>query len=93
MSTTTVSPEPIRSTIPARIDRLPWSPFFTRMVIALGTAWILDGLEITIAATVAATFTDEDVLGLTAAQVGLIASVYLLGEVVGALYFGRLPNR
>jgi len=42
----------IRSLIPARIDRLPWSRFFTKLVIALGIAWILDGLEITIAANV-----------------------------------------
>ncbi len=85
--------EPLRSTIPARIDRLPWSPFFTRMVAALGVAWILDGLEITIASTVASTFTDKDVLGLTSGEVGLIATVYLLGEVFGALFFGRLSDR
>ena len=39
----------IRSLIPARLDRLGWSRFHTRMVIALGVAWVLDGLEITIA--------------------------------------------
>jgi hypothetical protein len=42
----------IRSLIPARIDRLPWSRFHTRLVTALGIAWILDGLEITIASNV-----------------------------------------
>ena len=42
----------IRSLIPARIDRLPWSRFHTRMVVALGVAWVLDGLEITIASNV-----------------------------------------
>ncbi|HEY6787590.1 MAG TPA: hypothetical protein VI365_09790 [Trebonia sp.] len=42
----------IRSLIPARIDRLPWSRFHTRMVTALGVAWILDGLETTIASNV-----------------------------------------
>lgn len=40
--------------IPARIDCLPWSRFHTRMVVALGVAWVLDGLEITIAANVVA---------------------------------------
>ncbi|MBV9292721.1 MAG: hypothetical protein JO222_09745, partial [Frankiales bacterium] len=40
----------IRSTIPARIDRLPWNTFHTRLVVALGVAWVLDGLEITVAA-------------------------------------------
>ena len=51
------TPGAIRSLIPARIDRLPWSPFHTRMVIALGVAWILDGLEITVASAVVATLT------------------------------------
>jgi len=46
------APAPIRSTIPARLDRLGWSPFHTRMVAGLGAAWILDGLQITIAGSV-----------------------------------------
>ena len=41
--------EAIRSLIPARLDRLGWSRFHTRLVVALGVAWVLDGLEITIA--------------------------------------------
>ena len=33
--------QPIRSTIPARLDRLRRSPFHTRLVLGLGTAWSL----------------------------------------------------
>ncbi|WP_138736003.1 MFS transporter [Modestobacter excelsi] len=87
------APGSIRSLIPARIDRLPWSPFHTRMVIALGVAWILDGLEITVASAVVDTLTEEDTLGLSSTAAGLIATVYLLGEVVGALFFGRLSDK
>jgi MFS family permease len=83
----------IRSTIPARIDRLPWSPFHTRIVVALGVAWILDGLEITVASAVADTLTQPETLGLSSAAVGFIASVYLAGEVVGALFFGRMSDK
>src|SRR3954471_23790239 len=95
MSTATVTTGggTIRSLIPARIDRLPWSPFFTRMVMALGVAWILDGLEMTIAATVIPTLTDKATLGLSSSAVGAVASVYLLGEVVGALVFGKLSDK
>jgi hypothetical protein len=32
---------PLRSTIPARLDRLSWSPFHTRMAAGLGA--VLDG--------------------------------------------------
>src|SRR3954447_12845010 len=88
-----VAPGSIRSLIPARIDRLPWSPFHTRMVIALGVAWILDGLEITVASAVVDTLTEDNTLALSSAAAGLIATVYLFGEVVGALFFGRLSDK
>ncbi len=83
----------IRSSIPARIDRLPWSKFHTRMVLALGVAWILDGLEITIAANLTAALTDKNTLHLTASQAADIATWYLIGEVIGALFFGRLSDK
>ena len=83
----------ITSLIPARIDRLTWAPFHSRMIAALGTAWILDGLEITIAGSVGSILREETTLGLSNAQVGLLATVYLFGEVFGALFFGRLSDR
>src|SRR5690349_15978646 len=85
--------EPIRSTIPARLDRLRWSPFHTRMVFGLGAAWILDGLQITIASSVVGVLSQPDTLDMTSTQIGLIASIYLIGEVFGALVFGRLSDQ
>ncbi|MER6578927.1 MFS transporter [Nonomuraea sp. NPDC001023] len=83
----------VRSLVPARMDRLPWAPFHTRLVIALGVAWVLDGLEITIASNVGAFLQRPDTLGFTSAEVGLSATVYLIGQVAGALYFGWLSDR
>ena len=88
-----VSPGAVRSLIPARIDRLPWSSFHTRMVVALGVAWILDGLEIQVATAVGAVLNQRDTLNLSSTEVGLIATVYLVGEVVGALVFGRMSDK
>jgi len=64
----------IRSLIPARIDRLPWSRFHTRLVIALGVAWVLDGLEITIASNVGPTLTQSNTLHMSASAVADIAT-------------------
>ena len=93
MTTSASAPGVVRSLIPARIDRLPWSRFHTRMVIALGVAWILDGLEITVASSVVEVLTQPETLALSSAAAGLLATVYLAGEVVGALFFGRLSDK
>jgi MFS family permease len=83
----------IRSLIPARIDRLPWSRFHTRMVVALGVAWVLDGLEITIASNVGPDLTLNNTLHMSASSVADIATWYLIGEVIGALFFGQLSDK
>ena len=83
----------VRSTIPARLDRLRWTPFHTRMVAGLGAAWILDGLQITISSSVTGVLSSPETLGMTSQEIGLIASIYLIGEMVGALYFGRLSDK
>jgi MFS family permease len=79
--------------VPARMDRLPWSRFHTRVIVGLGAAWILDGLEIQIVNTAGTVLQEKATLHLTSAEVGSLASVYLLGEVVGALVFGRISDQ
>ena len=89
----TASSPRLRSLVPARIDRLPWSRFHTRLVMALGVAWILDGLEITIASNVGADLTQKTTLHMSAGAVADIATWYLIGEVIGALFFGHLSDK
>jgi len=74
------------------MDRLPWTRFHWLVVIGLGVSWILDGLEIQIASTVGTVLQDKHSLHLSTGDVGLLGSVYLFGEVVGALVFGRITD-
>ncbi len=83
----------IRSDIPIRLDRLPWSRWHWRVVIALGVAWVLDGLEVTLVGSIGGVLERPDTLGLTAGQIGWSGSLYVGGGVVGALMFGRLTDR
>ena len=87
------TPAIVETDIPARLDRLPWSRFHTLVVAALGITWILDGLEVTLAGSVAGALKASPVLAFSNADVGLAASAYLAGAVLGALFFGWLTDR
>jgi MFS family permease len=89
----TPSPPTFETNIPARLDRLPWARFHWLVIIALGIAWILDGLEVTIVGSLSGALEQSPALHLSAQQVGLAASAYLVGAVIGALVFGWLTDR
>ena len=83
----------VATDVPGRLDALAWSRWHQRMVLALGITWILDGLEASLVANVAPTLRHPDTLGLSATEIGVANSVYLVGQVVGALGFGHLTDR
>ena len=83
----------IQTDIPARLDRLPWSGFHVLVVAALGVTWILDGLEVTIVGSLGPILQDKRTLGLSAEQIGTLASFYVVGAVSGAMIFGWLTDR
>lgn len=83
----------IRTAIPSRLDRLPWSRFHLLIVIALGVTWMLDGLEVTIVGAMGGVLQNADTLHLSSGEVGEVASCYVSGAVAGALGFGWLTDR
>ncbi len=87
----------VRSLVPARMDRLPWSAFHWRVVIALGITWVLEGVEIGLASAIGGILSNpahrDATLHIDTQMVGYSGAVYLIGEIVGALYFGRQADR
>jgi len=83
----------VETDVPARLDRLRWGRFHTLVAVGLGITWVLDGLEVTITGSIAGALKSSPVLHLTDGQVGLAGSLYLVGAVLGALFFGWLTDR
>ncbi|MDB5367686.1 MAG: transporter [Rhodospirillales bacterium] len=79
--------------VPARLDRLPFAAFHRRVIVALGVTWILDGLEVTLAGTLASALQESPSLQFNATDIGLANGAYLAGAVIGALVFGQLADR
>lgn len=86
-------PRLVETDIPARLDRLPWSLWHWRVVLALGITWLLDGLEVTLVGAVANVLGQPATLNLSETQIGASVSAYLAGAVIGSLVFGRLTDR
>jgi MFS family permease len=89
---TSMSTETIETSVPKRLDRLPWSRWHWLVVFALGFVWILDGLEVTIVGAIGPTLQKAS-LHFSSFQVGLIGAFYVAGAVTGALVFGHLTDR
>ncbi len=85
--------ELIESDVSGRLDSLPWSRWHTRIIVALGTSWLLDGLEVTLVGSLSGILESKNGLSLTDAQVTAAASTYLAGAVIGAILFGYLTDR
>src|SRR6476660_8480695 len=83
----------VETSIPARLDDLSWSGFHTRVVLALGITWILDGLEVTLAGALSGALKESPTLRFSNLDVGFANSAYLAGAVLGALGFGWLTDR
>ncbi len=84
----------VESSIPGRMDRLPWARWHWLVVIALGVTWILDGLEVTIVGNIAGRLTEPGSgLNFTEGQIGLAAGIYIAGACTGALFFSYLTDK
>jgi MFS family permease len=82
----------LRTDIPARLDRLPWSRWHRLLVVALGVTWVFDGLEVTLVGAVSPVLERPETLHFSSTQNGLLNATYLCRAVIGSLVFGHLTD-
>lgn len=74
-----------------RLDILKWNKFHTVVTMALGIGWLLDSFEVTIVGNVMGVF--KNMWHLSSVQESWILSIWFLGLMVGAYFFGYLADR
>lgn len=79
------------TTLATRLDRLAWKPLHTWITLALGVGWLLDAFEVNVVGNVLGIL--ERIWHLNGVEASAIVSVWLIGLMVGALFFGYLADR
>ncbi len=77
--------------VPARLDRLAWRPIHTWITLALGVGWLLDAFEVNVVGNVLGIL--RDLWHLSSVQASAIVTIWLVGLMFGALFFGYLADR
>lgn len=91
MTTSNPSPDTGVNSIGRRLDSLPWTPFHTRVTLALSIGWLLDAFEVNIIANVLGIL--KRIWRITDVQASALITVWLVGIMIGALFFGYLADR
>jgi MFS family permease len=79
------------SSIPSRLDRLPWRSFHTRITLALGIGWLLDSFEVNVIGNVLGIL--KTLWRVSDLQASALVTVWLVGIMIGALLFGYFTDR
>lgn len=78
-------------TLEARLDRLPWNPLHTTIMVALGAGWLFDSLEVQLFGNAVGPLGRHFHASVT--QQDAILAVWLSGILLGAVAGGRLTDR
>ena len=80
-----------RTSVAARLERLPMTSYQRMLFGVIATAWFFDSMDLGIMTFVLGSIKTE--FGLSAAQTGLLASSSFVGMFLGAAIAGMLADR
>jgi len=82
--------EAARINIPGRLERLPMTAYQKRLFAIVATAWLADQVDVALLVFLIGDL--KNYFGLTPVQVGYLASMTFLGQLVGNLLIGSFSD-
>lgn len=82
--------EAARINIPGRLERLPMTGYQKRLFAIVATAWLADQVDVALLVFLIGDL--KDYFGLTPVQIGYLASMTFLGQLVGNLVIGSFSD-
>jgi MFS transporter, putative metabolite:H+ symporter len=89
-ATTATNPEAVRINIPGRLERLPMTAYQKRLFAIVATAWLADQVDVALLVFLIGDL--KNYFDLTPVQVGYLASMTFLGQLVGNLLIGSFSD-
>ena len=89
-TTAAENPEAVRINIPGRLERLPMTAFQKRLFFIVATAWLADQVDVALLVFLIGDL--KNYFDLTSVQVGYLASMTFLGQLVGNLLIGSFSD-
>jgi putative MFS transporter len=90
MSTAAWSAEAARINIPGRLERLPMTSYQKRLFTIVATAWLADQVDVALLVFLIGAITVY--FHLTPVQIGFLASMTFLGQLVGNVVIGSISD-
>ena len=89
-ATAAANPEAVRINIPGRLERLPMTAYQKRLFAIVATAWLADQVDVALLVFLIGDL--KNYFDLTPVQVGYLASMTFLGQLVGNLLIGSFSD-
>ena len=89
-ATAAVNTEAARINIPGRLERLPMTAYQKRLFAIVATAWLADQVDVALLVFLIGDL--KNYFNLTPVQVGYLASMTFLGQLVGNLLIGSFSD-
>ena len=80
----------ITTSLPPRLDRLPWSAWHWKVWLILAGGMLLEGFVLSVGGSTLSTV--EKLFSLTSEEAVALTPIFLVGEMIGGIYLGSMAD-